>query len=422
MAVAGDDDFGSLDDSAILQAYEDYEQSQDEEVGGGGSVATTSSVGKSEDASGSAIKMKSGIKKIIIQHEEQGTGSSNNVKTGEQSTLANWIYEENNTIITESVRGVRSKYINTSDLQMQEWCEQQMIYNIGAKMGMIPQLITDEGAVVPVKEIQLTTPAMKAGTEVHKKKDLEVNSYVNVAVSTHGDSFALKLLNTIQHIKHLVMGASCIREVTIFSMPFDYGFMMMGIVDELRMNEHEELELVEVKTRSNRFKPLSKAQVRTHNLQAMVYKQIIDDLTSGVVDGNVVFEKMRLDPKHVLDEKVLEHARALDVAGNTLGDIMTTMLDQFRFLPRVSSMVVEYYPSDKDKAYKELLSSRRVDFDETWLKKRLETHFGFWRGEREVSGVDIEELWKCNMCQFVDACHWRKRKNDECVKKMNQKK
>ena len=237
-------------------------------------------------------------------------------------------------------------------------------------------------------------------------------------MNTQGDSFALKLLNTIQHVRQLVMGARCVREVTVFSTPFDYGFMVMGIVDELRMNEHEELELVEVKTRSNRHTQPSKAQIHTHKLQAMVYKQIIDDLATGVVDGNLVLKKMRLDPKHVLDENVLQQTRALDVAGTTLGDIMTTMLDQFRFLPKVGSIIVEYYPSDKDKSYKELLSSRRIEFDEPWLKKRLETHFGFWRGERDVSGVDIEELWKCNMCQFVDACHWRKKKNDECLKKM----
>ena len=213
------------------------------------------------------------------------------------------------------------------------------------------------------------------------------------------------------------MGAKCIREVVVFSMPFDYGFLIMGIVDELRMNEHEELELVEVKTRSN-SRPPSKAQKRTHNLQVMIYKQIIDDLVSGVVDSKVVLHKLRLDSEQTLHDDVLAYAKQLDVVGRTLGDVMTCMLDQFRFLSKVQSLVIKYYPSGGGK---EVIRSDHVNFDEVWLRKRLSPHFGFWRGEQEVSGIeDVGEIWKCNMCQFVDVCHWRRKKNEECLKKIKE--
>ena len=55
----------------------------------------------------------------------------------EKSTVEH-ICDTNNESIINFVRDIRSKYINTSDLQMQEWCGQQMVYNIAAKYGVVP--------------------------------------------------------------------------------------------------------------------------------------------------------------------------------------------------------------------------------------------------------------------------------------------
>ena len=247
---------------------------------------------------------------------------------------------------------------------------------------------------------------------------MEVNTYVQIKVSSREDAWALKLLNTVQSIKRLlIFGEPFIREVFVFGMPYDHGTLVVGIIDELRINSDEQLELMETKTRANRSRPPGKAQIRTHHLQVMVYKQLVDDLVSGAIDLTAFLTRMKLDPTKALHEEVLTYARSLDIPGSALYEIMSAALDQFRFLPKVGSLVIEYTPQGGDG--REILMTDRVEFKEDWLKKRLDTHLGFWHrkeGRESPGGVDVEEVWKCNGCQFVEMCQWRKKMNEQCLR------
>lgn len=46
----------------------------------------------------------------------------------------------------------------------------------------------------------------------------------------------------------------------------------------------------------------------------------------------------------------------------------------------------------------------------------------YWRGEREIVGVEIEEVWKCSRCDFVDICEWRVKKDKEYRIKLDVRK
>jgi exonuclease V len=41
----------------------------------------------------------------------------------------------------------------------------------------------------------------------------------------------------------------------------------------------------------------------------------------------------------------------------------------------------------------------------------------WWKGAREAKGVEIEEAFKCRICDFAESCTWRKTKVEEAVEK-----
>lgn len=42
----------------------------------------------------------------------------------------------------------------------------------------------------------------------------------------------------------------------------------------------------------------------------------------------------------------------------------------------------------------------------------------WWKGERELRGVEMEDVFKCGYCEFVGECEWRVKMDDEVVRKV----
>jgi len=47
----------------------------------------------------------------------------------------------------------------------------------------------------------------------------------------------------------------------------------------------------------------------------------------------------------------------------------------------------------------------------------VESEMDWWKGRREAKGVEIEEAFKCRICDFSEECSWRKTKVEEAVEK-----
>jgi exonuclease V len=45
----------------------------------------------------------------------------------------------------------------------------------------------------------------------------------------------------------------------------------------------------------------------------------------------------------------------------------------------------------------------------------------WWHGERQATGVDIEEAFKCRSCEFASDCSWRQGMDEGRVRKAQQK-
>jgi exonuclease V len=75
----------------------------------------------------------------------------------------------------------------------------------------------------------------------------------------------------------------------------------------------------------------------------------------------------------------------------------------------VGSLMVQYEHQESG----ETLGVDQVEYDENWAKAEMRKSLGFWSGERAARGVDIEDAWKCESCQFRDICVWRLRQKLE---------
>lgn len=67
--------------------------------------------------------------------------------------------------------------------------------------------------------------------------------------------------------------------------------------------------------------------------------------------------------------------------------------------------------SEKAKNEKsEVIGTTRFRFDKAILTKYVNMSIEFWRSSRELKGVDLEDTWKCNVCEYREACEWRELK------------
>ena len=253
--------------------------------------------------------------------------------------------------------------------------------------------------------------------------EYEVNKYVEVKVSSAEDRYAIGLLNIISHLKNLLLcRKGCIREISVFGMPFGQELMVVGTVDELRFNSMDQLELVEFKTRGNTSSPIGRAQMKGYKMQTMLYKQLLDELVDGRVNGEVVLLQMCLNPDRILQDELADLIQDRTEDGITLGQLMTKTLSLFRLLPYVQVLTVEISSQSSGT----IVAKETVEFDFDWLSGNVRHCLAYWKGERGAEGVDIEDAWKCRSCVFYEECDWREKKNQiyaqkNCLHKTNRK-
>lgn len=305
------------------------------------------------------------------------------------------------TIYNETpLQSYRGQYLKVTDLTAQAWCEQQLVYSFS----------------VP-KEL-LQTPAMERGTDIHLAKELEVHDIETVSVNTKEDSWAIKFLNILTSLTQLLSGAKLIREMPICGEPFEGGVLFVGIIDEIRWTDHEELELVEFKTRVRSKTLPSAAQRTTHKLQVSLYKHMFDAAVKGSLNKELLVKHLGLDMNRTLSDSVLLHTRNAGIKTDRLLELVDKTLEQFQFMQKISCLTTEYTSQSDSTPF----ASETYEFDEEWLQMQVEKSLQFWQGKRNPVGVDIEDAWKCHSCLFEEKCEWKQKMIEECIKKNSIKK
>ncbi|KAM5181591.1 exonuclease V [Mantella aurantiaca] len=281
------------------------------------------------------------------------------------------------------------KHLAVTDICSQMWCEQQLVYRLEQPKAHRPE----------------KSAAMIEGSSIHLARELEVHDVVSVTTQTREDSWAIKCLNILAMIPVLQSGG-CIREFPVLG-ELD-GIFMVGVIDELSYSSNGELELRELKTRTTPTLPRL-AQRRTHELQVCVYKLLFDGMVSGVLQSECLMQNLNLRSQQELGPQVKEHAIQSGLTVSTLKDIieLTCLNLTFSELPRIDSLKLEYcYQGDGT-----FLGCDVVNFTEERVMEQVTFYLSFWKGHREIQGIDIEDAWKCRMCDYFNICDWRIQQN-----------
>ncbi|CAL4123098.1 unnamed protein product, partial [Meganyctiphanes norvegica] len=300
------------------------------------------------------------------------------------------------------IDSLRNGYLWVSDFSKQLWCEQQMEYTYLLPKSVVKELETDEA---------------KKGTDFHLARELEVQEYVDIKVESNEDIFAVKVLNLVIALKKLQRQTDLVhREVPIFGLV--KGVFVIGKIDEIRMDDVDfTIDIVDLKTR--KFKALpKKSQKATHSLQLMIYKQLFDDLVRGLLPRHSMSKILKLDLTKALGADIVKHItqdmRHLEFPKPPEGKWhLSALLDETRAtaegLPFISRLFNEYVWQEDGESF----AMDEIKYDDQWLDKQVGRCISYWTGQREASGVDVEDAWKCHSCNFQDDCSWISKKLQE---------
>ncbi|KAF2687749.1 hypothetical protein K458DRAFT_440556 [Lentithecium fluviatile CBS 122367] len=192
--------------------------------------------------------------------------------------------------------------------------------------------------------------------------------------------------------------------------------------------------IADVKTRGVRSLPRG-ASLRPTWMQLMLYRKLLESLSLNSVDAETVFARYNVAPLQTFSEPFMLEVGAMDINDMQIdSDVAGTTLqtNELRSHPNLLSlwslMVSEYQrtvPSISDILRAEFRYSKtgdiigselivyNIDIIDAYIKDEME----WWRGVREAKGVEIEEAFKCRVCDFADDCGWRKTKIEEATEK-----
>jgi len=212
------------------------------------------------------------------------------------------------------------------------------------------------------------------------------------------------------------------------------------------------LYMVDVKTRQSKSLPPHGSQTRPTHYQLMMYHRLFYTLASNGVPAEKIFERYDVHPDLPFSDAFIAQMSTFDVgfessmpeddfvpnstqdsvsellAHNTLTSLWSLMITEFsRAVPTttntntqsISPLLTAEYRTPGDGT---LLGRRSFTFDAEKLDAYVQDEIRWWRGEREPKGVDIEEAYKCQICEFAAGCSWRNTKVEEGLQKARLRK
>ncbi|KAF9696830.1 hypothetical protein EKO04_005293 [Ascochyta lentis] len=359
----------------------------------------------------------------------------------------------------ERFRTKPKKPLSVTDLVSPAWCELQYLYTL-SKFGRKPR-----------------TQAMRTGSKIHQKLEDEVHTTVLVKVQTREDRFGLRMWNTISGLRCL-RETGLTRELEVWGV-ID-GQVVNGVIDEVSyecpdpaLEEQVELfkaqrsggtvplpkdqltiaqafakaasgvdnagdawagdpepdrqiYIADVKTRGVRTKPTG-ASLRPTWMQLMLYRKLLESLSLNTVDAQTVLARYDLNPLEPFTEVFLQEIGDIgpgDIGPNDKAANFPNLLSLWSLL--VTEMQLTIPPFSLSSILRaefryaktgDVIGSELTVYDAGIIERYINDEMAWWKGNREAKGVEIEEAFKCRICDFADDCTWRQKKVDEAVEK-----
>jgi exonuclease V len=215
--------------------------------------------------------------------------------------------------------------------------------------------------------------------------------------------------------------------------------------------------LADVKTRGS-AKPVSAAQLRPSKIQLLLYHRILSEMAAGKLDFFKVVRRYGVDVDDTFSDTFIAQIGSLhdeifmdapsnsaDVSEETSREAAHSDSsdwvpsapepDLLRYrtirelIPLVQHEISLTFPHGEGSLghmlrlqYVHRSDGRELDLHDFPVSKQalddyLESYMGWWRGERKATGVDIEEAFKCQICEFAPSCSWRRGMDEARVKR-----
>jgi exonuclease V len=204
-------------------------------------------------------------------------------------------------------------------------------------------------------------------------------------------------------------------------------------------NASKKVYITDTKTRTSDSLP-SGASLRPTKLQLMLYRHLLTLLCTNQVPADKIFARYGLNREAQFSDSFI--AAIADLEFNSASGINSVADDADPFVDNSTTfaelldhptlealwnlMIREYertlsperlspilnasFRSQRDGT---VLGNRTFAYDDDELQKHISAELKWWRGERLPRGVDVEEAFKCRICEFAENCHWRIEKEKE---------
>ncbi|KAI8939129.1 hypothetical protein NX059_004963 [Plenodomus lindquistii] len=356
----------------------------------------------------------------------------------------------------ERFRTKPKKCLSVTDLVSPAWCELQYFYTL-SKFGRKPR-----------------TQAMRTGSKIHQKLEDEVHTTVPVQVQSKEDRFGLRMWNAIS-------GLRCLRETGLTRELEVWGILkgevVNGVIDELSYEcpdpEFEEqlersaaeqrggivplppgqitiaeafaksstapeeddnnntlmedtkadrqIYLADVKTRSVKSLPTG-ASLRPTKMQLMLYRKLLESLSLNTVDAETIFARYDLQPLIPFSDIFMQAIEDIGPGNEassypnllSLWSLLVTEAQDTIPSTSLSPILRAEFRFAKTG---DVIGSELTVYTDEVIDKYIDEEMAWWKGYREAKGVEVEEAFKCRMCDFSEECTWRQTKVEEAIEK-----
>lgn len=312
---------------------------------------------------------------------------------------------------------------------------------------------------------------MRTGSKIHQKLEDEVHTSVPVQVQTNEDRFGLRIWNTISGLRAL-RKTGLTRELEVWGVI--EGQVVNGVIDEIShkcpdpafeeqvefarakmsggtvslprdqvsiaqafantpgldndgdawvggLETDRQIYIADVKTRGVRSKPTG-ASLRPTWMQLMLYRKLLESLSLNTVDAETIFARYDLRPLESFTEIFLREIG--DIGPENEAANFPNLLSLWSLL--ITEMQLTIPPSSLSSILRaefrysktgDVIGSELTVYESNVIETYISDEMAWWKGTREAKGVEMEEAFKCRICDFAENCSWRKAKVDEAVEK-----
>lgn len=227
--------------------------------------------------------------------------------------------------------------------------------------------------------------------------------------------------------------------------------------------DNRHIYLIDTKTRGFKSLP-SGSSLRPTHIQLHLYHHMLTQLALGNLPLSSIIARNSLDPNRPFSDSFIaqicglnEHISSqlssqgidnasqvpplslssqdpLDILSrhNTLSTLWSLLLSSFRstiLRPSsssasppssiLSSLLTARYVSSSTG---ELIGNKTFSYDWDVLDLYLSDAMRWWRGERAAQGVEVQDAWKCRVCEFREGCEWIRERDSANVEGAIEKK